>query len=543
MQKYVIVYPMREESTRLKNKMLRALDVPGNWQNLATIAFYKINIINDLYSKSKNIAEILKDENREVIGAYALIPKNNKKLIDLAKKMNTSYILREEKSESVKEIYGVVPKEADYIVRVSACNPFLCAESIISAIVLNDHKYDSTIFLNEIRDWFFDDNGSCFTNPNFTGTQHSKPIHEMFHGLYIFSRKNMLKDKFFINKNMMYFGEISQLAANAKFYDLDSLFKNIEDKESMALMLESIDVDYEHDFISVQSFISLARSLRSIDSIINDVVLGNIKYKEPFKKTNEYKTTHNEPRTNEWFEKRGFRTTLEKEGRFYQQMIIDTSWNCNLSCKGCNRACDILKKDKYVSIKAVRRLVDDCLNNDIRLKRIYIEGGEPMLHPEIENIVKELSVLSNRFDTKLYMITNGTVPYKHLKKYTSLFIIDSKKNEDDSYIEKFEFFMNAPIDKGVPEAIYERGCTFPYRSGPCLAPDGKIYSCPCAARIVDLFGVKYRAHRKLSRVKLEEFEEQYKDVCKYCGRLKPDSKEDIPTLSWRKIIKEHKNGK
>lgn len=548
--KYIIVFPMRENSTRLKNKMLLNLTSSNNC--LASIAFNKINTINNLYANSDNIKEVLEAEKRELVGAYALLQPEDTNLIEIADEMKAKYLIRPSASNSVKDIYTPATKYADVVVRASACNPFLACETIIASIIAHDEFYDSTIFTEEKRDWFWNTaSHKCYTNPGFNGTQHSIPIYKHYHGIYVFDKKNVEEDKFFGNKiNTVPLENILCLKDNAKYYDFKHTRNNLEHPVDFFNYLETIDIDEEKDFITALCLYGGLRDdeeleeklNQQIDGILDDIIDNTLgEKKETFTKTNEYKAIKNLPKNDEWFEKRGFRTTLDKEGRFYKQMIIDTSWDCNLSCRGCNRACDLLKKKTYISLNAIDTLVNDCLDNAIALERIYIEGGEPMLHPNIEDIVSKLVVLNEKFGTKLYLITNGLLSYKHLKKY-QLIVLDSKKNNESKYIEKFEFFMNAPCDTGVPEALYERGCTFPYRSGPCLAPNGKIYSCPCAARIVDLFGIKYRGYRKLSRVKLDEFEKQYKNVCKYCGRLKPITGEDIPSPSWRKILKEYKNG-
>lgn len=68
------------------------------------------------------------------------------------------------------------------------------------------------------------------------------------------------------------------------------------------------------------------------------------------------------------------------------QLEINIVDHCNLSCKGCNHGSPITPVN-YVSLESVKRDLDG-IKPFIRAQKIRLIGGEPTLHPQIDDLLQ-----------------------------------------------------------------------------------------------------------------------------------------------------------
>ena len=79
---------------------------------------------------------------------------------------------------------------------------------------------------------------------------------------------------------------------------------------------------------------------------------------------------------------------------------------CNLSCFYChNEGQDLNCKKTFLSLKYVQNMVDWIIKNNVKVDYINITGGEPMVHPQIFEIIDEL----NKLNCKIRLNTNATL--------------------------------------------------------------------------------------------------------------------------------------
>lgn len=89
------------------------------------------------------------------------------------------------------------------------------------------------------------------------------------------------------------------------------------------------------------------------------------------------------------------------------QFSIDIVDHCNLNCKGCDHFCPIVEK-KFLSIeqyeKDLKRLAELCENGKL-ITMVAIEGGEPLLHPDVIEFMK----VTRQYcpNAKIYLMTNA----------------------------------------------------------------------------------------------------------------------------------------
>lgn len=96
--------------------------------------------------------------------------------------------------------------------------------------------------------------------------------------------------------------------------------------------------------------------------------------------------------------------------RYPLVLMLEPLFRCNLACAGCGKIqypADILKKN--LSAEDCFRAVDEC-----GAPMVSIPGGEPLLHPEMPEIVAGL-VKRKKY---IYLCTNALLLEKHLDKFT-----------------------------------------------------------------------------------------------------------------------------
>jgi hopanoid biosynthesis associated radical SAM protein HpnH len=121
--------------------------------------------------------------------------------------------------------------------------------------------------------------------------------------------------------------------------------------------------------------------------------------------------------------------TLSGEKRYPLVLMLEPLFRCNLACAGCGKIqhpADILKKN--LSPEECFRAVDEC-----GAPMVSIPGGEPLLHPQIDEIVRGL-VARKKY---IYLCTNALLLEKNLgrfapSKYLSFSVhIDGPREEHD----------------------------------------------------------------------------------------------------------------
>ncbi len=101
---------------------------------------------------------------------------------------------------------------------------------------------------------------------------------------------------------------------------------------------------------------------------------------------------------------------LTGQKRYPLVLMLEPLFKCNLRCKGCGKI-DFPPEvmDKMLSVEQCLSAVEEC-----GAPVVSIPGGEPLLHPDITAIVKELTA-RKKF---VYLCTNALLAQKRIEEFT-----------------------------------------------------------------------------------------------------------------------------
>lgn len=96
-----------------------------------------------------------------------------------------------------------------------------------------------------------------------------------------------------------------------------------------------------------------------------------------------------------------------------------TGLTCNLKCRHCFLGCNSTNKAKsFLNMDKIRKTLDEV--NREELEEIYLTGGEPLLHRDINNIIRYCIKYAN-----VNIITNGTLINEKKARFLRQIEIDS----------------------------------------------------------------------------------------------------------------------
>ena len=187
------------------------------------------------------------------------------------------------------------------------------------------------------------------------------------------------------------------------------------------------------------------------------------------------------------------------------QFEVDLVSHCNLNCKCCSQFSPIAE-EYYLDMDVMRRDFEQLSRLfGGECQRIYLIGGEPLLHPKI---VEAMHIARDNFVGEICIFTNGILLRKQdelfydvckekcIKIIVTKYPIDYDYEELKKYVEnkgvEFEFFGNTSDYKYMSNLGLDLSGTqdintsfsFCWESNNCIKlKDGKLYTCTRPAAI------------------------------------------------------------
>jgi len=232
---------------------------------------------------------------------------------------------------------------------------------------------------------------------------------------------------------------------------------------------------------------------------------------------------------------------------------IEITYRCNLLCRNCNRHCNLVNlpylKDSDMSIGQIKKFISQVKEKNVHLDAVEVMGGEPLLHPHIEEIISLLfyGLLVPGYTIYITVSSNGVFKDR-VKRIISDHNI--KKAFENGMITmnyvpgpkagRFYCALTAPVDLGLPFGW----CAQPRACGTLLNCDGYWPGGPCGA-IARMFRLTQYARYDFPLDFAETWPRLIEDICRYCplgcGDLE-NRTQGVVTVSYKKAIESWMKG-
>jgi hypothetical protein len=220
-----------------------------------------------------------------------------------------------------------------------------------------------------------------------------------------------------------------------------------------------------------------------------------------------------------------------------EYMIVNILDHCNLRCKGCDHfAC--IADEKIFSQEGLYRDLErlsQIFNGDYIIK-IAVMGGEPLLHPELKQILADVRYFFPH--TEIRLTTNGLLLLQQDEDFwkvcreNEVTIVNTKypinldheemKKKAQSENVKFKFFEGT--GDGVIKQSFKKHINLAGDSDPAdsfskchisnygnILLDGKFYGCPFSVQSYRIFNKKFNQNLRMTE---EDYIDIYQDVTK-----------------------------
>jgi len=215
------------------------------------------------------------------------------------------------------------------------------------------------------------------------------------------------------------------------------------------------------------------------------------------------------------------------------------TYRCNVRCDNCSNLCTQAPFGGDLTPTDVLYFIDDIHNNGDHVGQVTLHGGEPVMNPHIEDIVKMLAEYRHDTGCKLWLLTNNSSDAVRRKttylscEYDIPLGISTKRdrNMDRSGSPiKYAQVNNSPADQGIE---HDHGCFQTSTCGVCFNYLG-WFPCSPVAAAARVFG--YKGVKSISQLTDEQSDLYFHEHCGYCGFSAPDMirvSEQVTSETWR----------
>ena len=215
-----------------------------------------------------------------------------------------------------------------------------------------------------------------------------------------------------------------------------------------------------------------------------------------------------------------FQLTPDEQSVYLHKIEIDITQSCNLSCTSCVRGCDKFKSEQMISIDQIKHFVDESITLGYQWSRIGIMGGEPTVHPQLNEILNVLYRYKQYNEScHFWTRSNGLITYD----FPSW--VEFQLNDDHSFHHAFYVSpqdVQYPMDKRACHVLHDCGLMYSVHGYlPCCNSNVHIR----AFNLVD--GVQ-----SLSNVSCESMMRLCHIYCKHCGWYMMDTFESGELLKY-----------
>ena len=234
---------------------------------------------------------------------------------------------------------------------------------------------------------------------------------------------------------------------------------------------------------------------------------------------------------------------------------LEITYRCQLRCPRCNRHCNLdgldYLRDADLTLEQLDRFIGQVRSAGVHLRQLRVLGGEPLLHPLVNDIVVRLVeglMVAGSADT-MVIVTNGLIPVHErldaaiAEPRVGSMLSDGRIDLQVAWPGKEDSFRGvlvSPADMGMPwqECSAPRGC------GSCFNTYGYWPNGSCGA-VARLFDMREYARFQFPVVFEEAWPRLESEVCRHCvkgNRVLLHNQSDAVTPSYQEAMARWKSG-
>jgi hypothetical protein len=211
---------------------------------------------------------------------------------------------------------------------------------------------------------------------------------------------------------------------------------------------------------------------------------------------------------------------------------LNLTYDCNLKCHNCDRMCGRAESTERMSVEQVRKFIEESKICEKQWVRIGLTGGEPILHPDIIEIVgmvleyrnsclpesSLVQVVSNGYKDAARVVKEIEVRYTQKVMPSTVLNTLVKSNNKRNKVVLHSPVNMAPVDdEAFKGSDFRNGCWVTETAGLALTRHG-YYCCGVAAAIDRVVGYDLGV-KSLREVSMAKVIGQRGRLCALCGRF------------------------
>ena len=223
----------------------------------------------------------------------------------------------------------------------------------------------------------------------------------------------------------------------------------------------------------------------------------------------------------------------------FSKIELEITSLCNLRCNNCDRACGQAPSSQEMSLEEIRQFISESIQHNKQWAKIAVQGGEPMLHTRIREVLEILVEYKRNFSPQTFirLTTNGwgSKVQRLLREVPpDIFISNTEKVPLDDHgrvtlrgaYPAFDTAQYAALDVDGFDTLghvdFASGCSITETCGIALTSHG-YFPCGAGAAVARVFGLNLGV-ASLAEVTIDRFRTCLDSVCRYCGHFRARSR-------------------
>jgi hypothetical protein len=228
---------------------------------------------------------------------------------------------------------------------------------------------------------------------------------------------------------------------------------------------------------------------------------------------------------------------------------LDITYVCGLNCINCNRMTGIApgRQDENVTLAQIDKLITDSIHLKYPWRELFLVGGEPTTHPELDAIIRRIATYRDAENPSLNLTLAthgyGDFTQRRLQELAAQFPFLRFLNSQKTGPIHPEFICPCisptDIDPNWAAAHHFEGCSVSGHCGISMNHAG-FYPCAIAGAIDRIFGLN-EAITSLADVSEAAMIEKYQIFCRLCGYYRPirENSQTLLSPAWQKALDEY----